>query len=267
VLVIGGSEGLTGAVTLAARAASRAGAGYVRVAIPRSLHDVLASKLTEQMPLACAESPSRALAPAAFDRIAEAIARADAVALGPGLSRDPGAAELARRIAAEATKPLVIDADALHALAGASERPASAAPRVLTPHLGEMSRLTGLAPEALEATRIDAPREWSQRWNSVVVMKGAPTVTAAPDGRAVVNPTGNPGMATAGMGDVLTGTIAAWIAQGLAPFDAATLAVYVHGAAGDRIAAVRGMLGLIASDVAEALPLVLKTLEGERVES
>src|SRR5207237_473621 len=138
------------------------------------------------------------------------------------------------------------------------------APRVLTPHLGEMSRLTGLRSEVLEATRIDAPAEWARTWNAVVLMKGAPTVIAAPGARTFVNPTGNPGMATAGMGDVLTGVLAALIAQGLAPLEAAALAAHVHGAAGDLVAAERGTLGMVAGDVVEAMPRALQALESLR---
>ncbi len=266
VLVIGGAAGLTGAITLAARAASRAGAGYVQAATPASLHDIVATKLTEQMPLGCAESATRSLAPAAFDAIVARLEGVNAAAVGPGLSRDEGAVTLVRRIIAEAKRPLVVDADALFALAGATELLASApAPRVLTPHLGEMSRLTGLSAETLEATRIDAAREWAQRWNVVLALKGAPTVIAAADGRTLVNSTGNAGMATAGMGDVLTGAIAALMAQGLAPFEAVRLAVHVHGAAGDIVAGRQGQLGMTAGDVCEALPLALQALERARV--
>ena len=234
----------------------------MRVAIPASLHDVVAAKLTEQMPVACAESPSRALAPAAYDRIAELLERVDAVALGPGLSRDPGAAELARRVVAEAATPVVIDADALSALAGSTERIARApAPRVLTPHLGEMARLTGVTAEALEAARIDAPREWARRWNAVVVLKGAPTVVAAADGDALVNPTGNPGMATAGTGDVLTGVIASLLAQGVEPLRAAATGAYVHGRAAD---VASDAPDIVASDLVVALPRTLHELRNGR---
>ena len=267
VLVIGGSPGLTGAVALAARAASRAGAGYVQVAIPASLHDVMAAKLTEQMPIRCAESPERSLVPASWESIAAHLDRIDAVALGPGLSRDPGSLELARRAVAEVAKPMVIDADALRAVAGAVQLLAHArAPRVLTPHLGEMSRLTGLTTETLEARRIDAPREWADTWNTVVLMKGAPTVIASPQGGTHVNPTGNPGMATAGMGDVLTGVVAALLAQGLDAHGAAALAAYLHGAAGDHVAAERGLIGLVAGDVVESMPAAIHALGGRRVE-
>jgi NAD(P)H-hydrate epimerase len=267
VLVVGGSMGLTGAVALAARGALRAGAGYVQAAVPRSLNDVLEVKLTEEMTLAMPETPERTLALAALEPLLARAAEAHVLALGSGLSRHREAAELARRVMAECERPMVLDADGLNAFEGYTEALARApAPRVLTPHLGEMRRLTGLDTAALEATRIDAAREWAGRWRAVVVLKGAPTVTAAPDGRVTVNPTGNPGMATAGTGDVLTGAIAALIAQGLDPYDAARLAAYAHGMAGDMVAAERGPNGMAAGDVAEALPRPLMALARSRTE-
>jgi ADP-dependent NAD(P)H-hydrate dehydratase / NAD(P)H-hydrate epimerase len=267
VLVVGGSTGLTGAVALAARAALRSGAGYVQAAIPRSLNDVLEVKLTEEMTLAMPETPERTLALAAVEPLLARAGEADVVALGSGLSRHREAAELARRVVAECDRPLVIDADGLNAFEGHTESLARAqAPRVLTPHLGEMRRLTGIDTETLEANRIDLTREWARRWRAAVVLKGAPTVIASPDGAITVNPTGNPGMATAGMGDVLTGVIAALIAQGLTPYDAARLGVYVHGMAGDLVASERGPQGMVAGDVAEAMPRALMTLARLRTE-
>jgi len=261
VLVAGGSVGLTGAVALAAHAALRSGAGYVQTAVPKSLNDILEIKLTEEMTLPMPETPERTLAVAALEPLLARAAGADVVAIGSGLSRHREAAEVARRVVAESPRPVVLDADGLNAFEGHADALARApSPRVLTPHLGEMERLTGLPAAEIEAGRIDLAREWAQRWRSVIVLKGAPTVTASPDGRATVNPTGNPGMATAGTGDVLTGTIAALIAQGVAPFDAARLGVYVHGMAGDMAAGEKGQAGLVAGDLAERLPLALLSL-------
>jgi NAD(P)H-hydrate epimerase len=267
VLVAGGSVGLTGAVALAARAATRAGASYVQVAVPSSLNDVLAVKLTEEMTIPLPETAERTLSMAALEPLLARVANADAVALGSGLSRHRDAAEIARRVAAESERPLVIDADALNAFEGHPEAIGRGrAERVLTPHLGEMQRLSGVPPATLEHRRIDAAREWAKRWGCVLVLKGAPTVTVGPDGRAVVNPTGNPGLATAGTGDVLTGAIAALIAQGLGAFDAACLGVYVHGMAGDLAAGERGQWGMTASDVVDALPASLLALARLRAE-
>jgi NAD(P)H-hydrate epimerase len=268
VLVIGGSMGLTGAVALAARAALRSGAGTVKAAIPSSLNDVLEVKLTEEMTVPMPETPERTLSLAALEPLHAQAGEVDVVVLGSGLSRHREAAELARRVVGESERALVIDADALSAFEGHTEALArAAAPRVLTPHLGEMRRLTGIETAQLEATRIDAAGEWARRWNAVVLLKGAPTVVAAPDGRTSVNPTGNPGMATVGMGDVLAGVIAALMAQGLAPWDAARLGAYAHGMAGDRVAGEKGQYGLVAGDVVEAMPLALLTLAKLRGES
>jgi ADP-dependent NAD(P)H-hydrate dehydratase / NAD(P)H-hydrate epimerase len=268
VLVIGGSAGMTGSISLAAHAANRAGAGYVRVAAPKSLTDILAVKLTEEIVLAMPETPGRALAPAAFSALTKYADEANAVVLGPGMSRGTGTMELARRLAAALHPSLVLDADALFAFAGHVPRlRALRAPRVITPHLGEMSRLTGIAPETLEARRIDAAREQAKALDTVVVLKGAPTVTAAPDGRATVNPNGNPGLATLGSGDVLSGVIAALLAQGLAPYDAARLGVWIHGDAGDRCAETIGQHGMAAGDLLNTVPLAMRSLVRMREES
>jgi hydroxyethylthiazole kinase-like uncharacterized protein yjeF len=268
VLVVGGSVGLTGAVALAARAALRCGAGYVRAAVPRSLNDILEGKLTEEMTLPMPETAERTLALAAMELLLARAADSDAVALGSGLSRHHEAAETARRMAAECEHPLVIDADGLNAFEGHADAIGRGpAARILTPHLGEMRRLTGLEPGAIEARRIDVAREWAQRWRSVVVLKGAPTVTASPEGSATVNSSGNPGLATAGTGDVLTGVIVALVAQGLSPYDAARLGAYLHGMAGDLAAGEKGQAGMVAGDVLESLPLAILGLARIRAES
>jgi NAD(P)H-hydrate epimerase len=265
VLVIGGSVGLTGAVSLAARAASRSGAGYVQAAVPTSLNDILETRLTEEMTLPMPETAERTLSTAALEPLLARATDADAVALGSGLSRHREAAEIARRVAAECERPLVLDADGLNAFEEHRDQIGRGrATWILTPHVGEMQRLTGLDAQAIEAGRIDLAREWARRWRAVLVLKGAPTVTASPDGRVTVNPNGNPGMATAGTGDVLTGVIAALLAQGLAPYDAARLGVFLHGMAGDLAAADKGQAGLVAGDLAESLPLATLGLTGLR---
>jgi NAD(P)H-hydrate epimerase len=261
VLVVGGSPGLTGAVSLAAHAASRSGAGYVQVAVPASLHDIIEVKLTEEMTLPSPETADRTLSVAALESILARAGVADVVALGSGLSRHSETGDLARRIVAECDRPLVLDADALNAFEGRADDIARGrATRILTPHVGEMHRLTGLDPADVEARRIDVAREWAECWQSVVVLKGAPTVTASPQGHATVNSSGNAGLATAGTGDVLTGVIAALAAQGLAPYDAARLGVFLHGMAGDLAAAEKGQAGMIAGDVLESLPRATREL-------
>jgi NAD(P)H-hydrate epimerase len=264
-LLVGGAPGMTGAMVLAARSAARSGAGYVRVAAPASLQDTLAAHLVEPMVVACGEDERRSLNASALPGILAEAELADAVGVGGGLSRRAGAAQLARELATRLPRPLVLDADALTALSPAAEVLVPAlrlapAPRVLTPHLGEMRRLTGLPAGELEARRIDAARGWAQRWGAVVVLKGAPTVVAAPDGRVSVNPTGSAALATAGTGDVLTGTLVALLAQGRGAWDAARVAVYVHGRAGELAEARVGAPGVLAGDVIESLPRALAEL-------
>lgn len=270
VLVVGGSVGLTGAIVLASMSALRAGAGLVTAAVPESVNDAIESAMIEPMTWPLPESPERALAASAAPMVLARAAQANVLALGPGLSRDAGAAELARRVVAESPAPIVLDADGLNAFAGQARLFARRSggghghdlpALIVTPHLGELSRLTGRAAEDLEAERLTVPRALAREWNAVVVMKGAPTVTASPDGRATVNATGNPGLATAGTGDVLTGVIAGFVAQGLPPYDAARLGVFVHGLAADLAHASVGTLSLVAGDVTAALAQALHRLE------
>jgi NAD(P)H-hydrate epimerase len=255
VLVIGGSVGMTGALALAARAVMRVGAGWAMAAVPASLNDVLEVKLTEELTVPMPETAERSLAVAAIEPLLARAAEVNAVALGPGLSRHADSLELARRLLPRLECPAVVDADGLVAFVGRTDLfAAHGGPLVLTPHLGELSRLTGVSAADLEARRIDAAREWAQRWRVVLLVKGAPTAVASPDGRVTVNPTGNPGMASAGMGDVLTGAIAGLMAQGVPAYEAACLGAYVHGLAGDVAAGVKGQHGLLAGDVLESLP-------------
>ena len=263
VLVVGGSAGLTGAIVLAAMSALKVGAGLVTAAVPESVNDAIESAMIEAMTWPLPESPERSLGGTAAPMIVARAREGQVLALGPGLSRAPESQELAWRVVAESPVPVVLDADGLNAFAGRAERLFAARRRsalVLTPHLGELGRLTGFAPAALEDARLDLVRRYAEEWGAVLVMKGAPTVVASPTGAASVNPTGNPGMATAGMGDVLTGVIAGLIAQGLAPYDAARLGVYVHGLAADLAHARVGTLGLVAGDVTAALPQAIHRL-------
>ena len=261
VLVVGGSAGMTGAIVLAASAALRAGAGYVTCAVPESVDEEVAASLIEAVRLPLPEAPERSLGTSAAPAIIARAREVKALALGPGLSRAPESAELARLVVAESPAPVVLDADGLNAFAGKADLfRKRRAPLILTPHLGELSRLTGFSPPALEDARLDMARRFAEEWNVVLVMKGAPTVIASPDGAATVNPTGNPGMATMGMGDVLTGVVAAFLAQGLSPYDAARAGAYVHGLAADFTHARVGALGLVAGDVIADLPRALDRL-------
>jgi NAD(P)H-hydrate epimerase len=251
VLVVGGSVGLTGAVVLASNAALRAGAGLVTAGVPASLGDALESAMIEPMKWPLPESPGRALGADAAPLVIARAREVQAVALGPGLSRAAGAAELARGVIAGAEVPIVLDADGLNAFAGRAGDLARRAPGttlVVTPHVGEMQRLSGLAPEEIERGRLAVPAGFARAWNAVVVLKGAPTVIAAPDGRVTVNPTGNPGMATAGMGDVLSGVLGSLLVQTRDLAISARAGVLLHALAGDA-AAQDGERGTVASDL------------------
>jgi len=253
VAIVAGSTGLTGAAALAANAAVRAGAGLVTLGVAASLYPLLAIKLTEAMTKPLPETESGVVGLAAAESIEELASFCDVLAIGPGLGRADDTQEMVRKIVREAKCPLVIDADALNALAGYTDiLQESEALAVLTPHPGEMARLTGLPIAAINEDRIAAARNAAVRWGAIVVLKGAGTVVAFPDEEVYINTTGNAGLATGGTGDVLTGVIAALIAQGLSSHDAAVAGVYLHGLAGD-IAAGECPVGLAASDLFPAL--------------
>jgi ADP-dependent NAD(P)H-hydrate dehydratase / NAD(P)H-hydrate epimerase len=257
VLVIGGSRGLTGAVCMASEAAIRAGAGYATVAVPRNLEPIFEGKLTEVMSRGFGEADDR-LASASAEGILAAGERAAAIALGPGLGRDEDSFELARAVARAVETSLVIDADGLNAHAEHLELIAEReAPTVLTPHAGELGRLLGRKSNEVAAHRLDCAREAARRSHAIVVLKGDDTLIA--DGeRLAITAGGSPGLATAGTGDVLTGTIAALLARGMEPFVAACAGVHGHQRAG-RIAAERvgAVESVIATDVIAALPAAL----------
>jgi NAD(P)H-hydrate epimerase len=262
-LVVGGSTGLTGAVAMAATSALRAGAGLVTAGVPRSLHDILEVKLTEAITLPLVETENRTLALEALSDIEGVVKerRIDALAFGPGLSRDPSTEQLVRALVKRASLPMVLDADALNAFEGkGGSLKGKDHPLVLTPHVGEMARISGYAPEEIESRRLDLAGEWAKKHKVVLVLKGAPTVVGDVTGDAWVNPTGNAVLATAGSGDVLTGLIGGLLAQGVGPRDAAILGVFLHGLTADRIAARRGIYGTIAGDLVEEIPGAMNEL-------
>ena len=261
VLLAAGSRGLAGAATLAARGALRAGAGLVTVALPASLGSSVLVGLPEAMLLPLPDDlPTGDCIAAA--RIIEQIDRFSALAVGPGLARGDGPARLVRELCDAAGRPLLLDADALHALAEAGPQTISGRrePAVLTPHPGELSRLIGTSTAEVQADRVGAARACAVLYNAIVVLKGARTVIAPPAGPIWINPTGNPAMAAAGMGDVLTGIIAAHLARGMAPLPAALLGVYLHGRAGDLVAAACGPWGILASEVADRIPAAVRSI-------
>lgn len=264
-LVAAGSRGMTGAAFLACGAAQRSGAGLVTLAIPRPLADIAATRLDETMTLVCPAAPEESFSPEAVPLVLDALAGRDALAIGPGLSRHAGAVSFARSLARRAPVPTVIDADALWALAETSPfngfLPDSVPPRVLTPHPGEMARLTGLTPSEIQRNRIETARHFAARWRCVVVLKGHGTVIASPEGQSYLCPLGGSGLARGGSGDVLTGIIGALLAQGVAPFRAAALAVYAHAATGDCLERVVGPRGMTAGDLIRTLPRIWRELE------
>ncbi|MBI3872502.1 MAG: NAD(P)H-hydrate dehydratase, partial [candidate division Zixibacteria bacterium] len=263
-LLIGSSVGMSGAVALAANAAMRSGVGLAYVGVPASLADVVDAQATEPVIFPLPEVRTRrVLALRALGEIVKLCDSADAVALGPGLSTHHETQELARRLVSRRSKPMVLDADGLNACArdiAVLEEP-SEVPLVITPHVGEMARLLGRDKSAIAADREAAAREASRRFHCITVMKGAPTFVADPTGMVYLNPTGNSGMASGGVGDVLTGIIVSFLAQGCSPLVAALLGVYVHGQAGDLAAAELGERSLVASDLIDCLPNVFMLVE------
>jgi NAD(P)H-hydrate epimerase len=264
-LVVGGSAGLTGAVALAGSGAARAGGGLVTVAVPSSLQDALAAKLTEVMTLGLAETGRRSISVRAVDEILAAAERADAVALGPGMSREPETAELIRHLVGELKGPVVLDADGLNAFEGRlAEMAAIQARLVLTPHVVEMARLIGSDAKAVEAERLRLPARIATTTGHIVLLKGSPSVVAARGEATVLGHLGNPGMATAGAGDVLTGIILGLLGQGVTPYDAAALGMLVHARAGDRAAERLGVRGMLAGDILAETPETLRELAARR---
>ena len=264
-LIIAGSFGMTGAAAMAATSAYRSGAGLVRLALPTSLVQVLNAQLTEVVFRPLPETSAGTLG---FQAVKMLLAEADevqATLIGPGLSRNAATQHAVRRLIAQWPGTLVVDADALTAAAGHDDVwQARTAPTVITPHPGEMSRLLGLPIAELEQDRLTTAKAAARRYNAITVYKGAPTVIAAPDGRAYIVSAGqaHAGLAVAGTGDTLAGCITALLAQGLAPFEAATLATYLGGLAAEILTADLGTHGMTALDLIDGLPYAMKKLGG-----
>ena len=259
VFLLAGSRGMSGAAALCTMGALRTGAGLVTLGIPKSLHDPMVEKLTEAMLAALPETKDGSLSLQGLAQIAAAIERMDAVGIGPGLSQQAQTKELVRQLLPMIAKPLVLDADGLNALAEdlglLRKRPL---PIILTPHPGEMGRLARLSPDDVQRDRERIAREFAVKHKVVVVLKGHHTVVADYEGRMWINDTGNPGMASGGCGDVLTGMIAGLLGQKLSLWDSARLGAYLHGLAGDLAAADRGQIGLIASDLVDRIPAAIR---------
>jgi len=260
-LVVAGSPGKTGAAAMAAMAAMRAGAGLVTLGAPKSLNPVLASRFLEAMTSDLPETLDGLLAESAFDKIMDLLSGKKCLVFGPGVGISADIESLLKRILPFLSIPVVIDADGLNNLAGdAGMLKTAGAPVILTPHPGEMARLMGVSVRRVQADRPACAREFAREYNLHLVLKGARTVMAHPDGKVYINPTGNAGMASGGMGDILTGVIGGLLAQGYAPEAATHLGVYLHGAAADHLAEQIGPIGFLAGDVMNAVPGQIKKL-------
>jgi NAD(P)H-hydrate epimerase len=266
VLVVAGSVGKTGAAVLAATGALRAGVGLVTVATPAPALPIVAASRPEVMTEALPATAAGTFDAGGVERALELAAARDAVVLGPGLGLDPATRAFVRAFVLQCAVPLVVDADGLNALAPTPETPNTAsllrraAPTVVTPHPGEMARLVVRKVADVQAARLATARGFAADTGAIVVLKGQRTIVAHPDGRAAVNPTGNPGLATGGTGDVLAGTIGALLARGADAWRAAGACAYLHGHAGDRAAARLGEESLIAGDLLDELPAALRSL-------
>jgi NAD(P)H-hydrate epimerase len=260
VLVVGGSAGMMGAVAMASESALRAGAGYVVAAVPRSCVDALESRVPTVVKRGFPETAGRALSKEALEPILNEAIHADVVVIGPGLSRDPETEELARALVERVDGPILLDADGLNAFEGRPLR-RTHAPLLITPHYGEAARLTGRLIAEVARDPVGWARRFAQQSGAIVCLKSTPMLTAAPSEPLILNASGNPGMATAGAGDALSGVISGLLAQGMEPPEAAAVGCFVHGLAGDVAARRKGMRGMIASDIVEAIPAALVALE------
>ncbi len=284
VAVVAGSRNMAGAPSLVAHGAQRAGAGLVTVLTADSAQPIIAAKLNEQMTLPLPEIDG-AVSEAAFDKIAEFAEKATVLCVGPGMGQHPQTVALILRIVAEIRRPLVLDADGLNALALNPDKIEKMLsdrgndprwPLIITPHPGEAGRLLGTSAAAVQSNRLESLRELARKYHATVVLKGRYSLTGDASGKVIINTSGNPGMATGGSGDTLTGILGGLLAQAFAsvkktdsaadisPFDITALGVLLHGMAGDIAAQQRGQVGLIASDIIEALPLALRRLEEDR---
>jgi hydroxyethylthiazole kinase-like uncharacterized protein yjeF len=260
-LIISGSTGMTGSGCLAAMAALRCGAGLVYAGVPGSLADIYGACMTEPIILPLEDGGAGVLTEECSGQILAAIEKMDVAAIGPGLTSSAAIGQVVEQVIKNSRLPLIIDADALNAISkNTSVLKKLKAWGVITPHPGEMARLTGLSVAEIQKDRLGIARSFAQEYGVATVLKGSRTVVALPDGRIYINPTGNAGMATAGTGDVLTGIITGLAAQGVPVYDAAVAGVYLHGLAGDRAADLVGMHGMVASDILPHISHVMSQL-------
>jgi len=252
--IVAGSVGMTGAATLAAEGALRIGTGLVTLAVPESLNDIMEVKVTEAMTIPVPQGRARAFGMASLERVLEIIDGRDAAVIGPGFGRDDDTIEFTLELIKGLNRPAIVDADALYAISKElSALKKCEAPLVITPHPGEMATLLGTTAAEVQSNRLETARAFAKEHGVTVVLKGAGTVVAEPGGDAYINTTGTPGMATGGVGDVLSGMIGGLLAQKVEPGGAACASVYLHGRAGEIAADALGEAAMIASDVADAI--------------
>jgi len=261
VLIFAGSPGMTGAAILTAVACLRSGAGLVVSAIPESLNPIIEIKTTETLSLPLPESAQLTFCPESLTGAQERIEWSDGIVFGPGVSARPEVREFGLALLKSHSKPMVIDADGLRIFHDNLKLINQFPDLVLTPHIGEFALLSKMDMQTILANPVDVARDFVEKYRCTLVLKGAPTIVVSPTGQVGINSTGNPALATGGTGDVLTGMIAGFRAQGMSSFDAATAAVFVHGMAGDLGRKEYGVRGLIAGDLLQLIPGILKNFE------
>lgn len=265
VLLIAGSTGKTGAAMMAAKSCLRAGAGLVTIAAPESIAPALYGMVKEEMVLPLKESKNGGMSMDAIESVLGFLdERADVLAMGPGMGRNPKTGEFVRETIKRSTVPMVADADAIYALKNSNKSfyDRLRAPLTLTPHHGEFAWISGMGKNSASLDKINAAMSFAKQTGCYLILKGAPTLMAGPEGDCFINPTGNPGLAKAGSGDVLTGIIAAFLGQGIDPLRSSALAAYAHGLAADIAAADKTEHSLLATDVIESLPKAFKSITG-----
>lgn len=262
ILILAGSRNMLGAAALSSLAAMRCGAGLVTLGIPKGLNSVVQKKISPViMTLPLNETPQQTISLAAYKQLKNRLKAYQVLGIGPGLSQNSSTQRFILKVIETATQPLVIDADALNALSeNLKSLTRTSALKILTPHPGEMARLTSLKKKVIEEQREKIAREFAVKHNCILLLKGHRTVVASPKGKIYINTSGNPGMATAGSGDVLTGMIAAFVGQGLSGFEAAQWGAYLHGKAGDLAARKKTRVSMIATDMIDNIPSAIKKI-------
>lgn len=259
IFLLTGSTGMTGSGCLCADAALRTGAGLVYLGVPSTLAHIYGSHISEPITIPLADDGNGRLSLNSVPGLVDALRNMDAVAAGPGLSVSRDIAEIIELLLRECKVPLILDADALNAISrNTAVLKNLKAETVITPHPGEMARLTGMTVKEVMENRVGTAVSFAEKWGTITVLKGSRTVIALPDGSYFINTTGNPGMATGGAGDILTGIIASLAGQGMKPADAAVAGVYLHGLAGDAAAGRLGQYGMLPRDMVGELPMIMK---------